>query len=246
MLKIKKTKGFTLAEVLIVLGIIGILAEMTIPTLINETNKAEYVAALKKAYSSLNQAHKAIAADSGGDFAAALSDAGAADSVGVANLFIQKMKVVKNCGLTLGASECFPDGKGLDGITEANINQQRKNQGAANVNAFITTDGISYVIIQAFQNCEGNIGGTWYGLANSPLNRTCGFLFTDVNGPKKGPGRLGRDWFIFWMAKDGFYPFGMYEIQDNIDGTCIQPFKGPGYPGALCTMKVLTEGAMNY
>lgn len=48
--------AFTLAEVLIVLGIIGIIADMTIPTLKRDIDKIVYVTQLKKAYSSLHQA----------------------------------------------------------------------------------------------------------------------------------------------------------------------------------------------
>ena len=47
-------RGFTLAEVLITLVIIGVIASMTIPTLMNKTNKQEYVSRLKKAYSTLS------------------------------------------------------------------------------------------------------------------------------------------------------------------------------------------------
>ena len=50
----KKT-GFTLAEVLITLGIIGVVAAMTMPTLINQTNGAQYKAAYKKALSAISQ-----------------------------------------------------------------------------------------------------------------------------------------------------------------------------------------------
>ena len=39
-------KSFTLAEVLITLGIIGVVAAMTIPTLISNYQKKEYVARL--------------------------------------------------------------------------------------------------------------------------------------------------------------------------------------------------------
>ncbi len=51
-----KRFGFTLAEVLITLGIIGVVAAMTMPTLINQTNGAQYKAAYKKALSALSQA----------------------------------------------------------------------------------------------------------------------------------------------------------------------------------------------
>ena len=47
---------FTLAEVLITLGIIGVVAAMTIPTLISNTNGAQFKTAYKKALSTLNQA----------------------------------------------------------------------------------------------------------------------------------------------------------------------------------------------
>lgn len=52
----KNKKGFTLAEVLITLGIIGIVAAMTMPPLIANHQKQAAVAAVKKAYSILNQA----------------------------------------------------------------------------------------------------------------------------------------------------------------------------------------------
>ncbi|MDY6311234.1 MAG: type II secretion system protein [Cyanobacteriota bacterium] len=54
-MKIKK-KGFTLAEVLITLGIIGVVVAMTIPTLIQNANSAKFSAQFKKSISTLSQA----------------------------------------------------------------------------------------------------------------------------------------------------------------------------------------------
>ena len=51
-----KKLGFTLAEVLITLVIIGVIAAMTVPTLMNNTQGQENKTAFKKAISSLNQA----------------------------------------------------------------------------------------------------------------------------------------------------------------------------------------------
>ena len=51
-----KRFGFTLAEVLITLGIIGVVAAMTMPTLMNSTQGAQYKAAYKKALSAISQA----------------------------------------------------------------------------------------------------------------------------------------------------------------------------------------------
>lgn len=52
----KKRSGFTLAEVLITLGIIGVVAAMTIPTLIQNTNSVKFATQFKKDISTLSQA----------------------------------------------------------------------------------------------------------------------------------------------------------------------------------------------
>lgn len=59
-------KAFTLAEVLITLGIIGIVAALTIPTLINSIDESKYNTGLKKAFSTLSGALIRIQADQGG------------------------------------------------------------------------------------------------------------------------------------------------------------------------------------
>ncbi len=51
-----KKLGFTLAEVLITLVIIGVIAAMTVPTLMNNTNAQEFRSGFKKAIAALNQA----------------------------------------------------------------------------------------------------------------------------------------------------------------------------------------------
>ena len=63
-----KKAAFTLAEVLITLGIIGVVAAMTIPTLISNTNGARNRAQFKKVISTLNQAGKMSQAQYGFDF----------------------------------------------------------------------------------------------------------------------------------------------------------------------------------
>ncbi len=52
----KKKNAFTLAEVLITLGIIGIVAAMTLPVLVGHYKKKEYTARLKKFNSMMSQA----------------------------------------------------------------------------------------------------------------------------------------------------------------------------------------------
>lgn len=52
----RRCMGFTLAEVLITLGIIGVVAAMTIPTLISNFQDTQYKVAYKKAYADANNA----------------------------------------------------------------------------------------------------------------------------------------------------------------------------------------------
>lgn len=53
-----KKLAFTLAEVLITLGIIGVVAAMTIPTLVTNADKKATATKLKVFYSKINQAVK--------------------------------------------------------------------------------------------------------------------------------------------------------------------------------------------
>lgn len=61
----KNREGFTLAEVLITLGIIGVVAAMTLPTVINKYKKQVAVNKLKKFYSVMTQAIKLEEAQNG-------------------------------------------------------------------------------------------------------------------------------------------------------------------------------------
>lgn len=91
--------GFTLAEVLITLGIIGVVAAMTMPTLINKTNGAQYKAAFKKSLSAISQAVTLNVALDDISFAdTVVGTAGSvtapADGVSTASLLNTRMKVV--------------------------------------------------------------------------------------------------------------------------------------------------------
>lgn len=65
-MKISKKKAFTLAEILITLGIIGVVAAMTLPTLFGNIQKRQTVSRLQKVYAELKQAAK-ISSDENGD-----------------------------------------------------------------------------------------------------------------------------------------------------------------------------------
>ena len=88
-----KKLGFTLAEVLIVLGIIGVVAAMTIPTLMNNTGQAEFRTGFKKMLSTLSQAVEMNVALDNSDFSV-LSDTTTTGN-SIYNLFNTRMNVIK-------------------------------------------------------------------------------------------------------------------------------------------------------
>ena len=98
----KKRFAFTLAEVLITLGIIGVVAAMTIPTLINTYQKEVTVQRLKQMYSIINQAAKMYTNDTETEF-------GSFDTQLTPKEFFEKyfssyLKIVQSCE---PASECY-------------------------------------------------------------------------------------------------------------------------------------------
>ncbi|MFA6990032.1 MAG: type II secretion system protein [Candidatus Gastranaerophilaceae bacterium] len=230
----KPKAAFTLAEVLLTLTIIGIIAAMTIPALMNNTNKTENVAALKKAYSTIMQATLMITADNGGDITSALS--GAVTNDDFANVFIPKLNVAKICGTTHAkATGCFPDVyyKYLDGTDPAWSNFHTSN----NKSTILLNDGMSYSFSLAKADCTSDYSSP-LGTTSSPIHDTCGFLWVDINGPHKGPIVDGKDLFCFYITKKGIYPRGAY-AETAVDGECSTY-------GSGCTSQVLLEGAINY
>jgi len=87
-----KKKGFTLAEVLVTLLVIGVVAALTIPQLIQSTAKNEYKAGLKKSLSALNQALALNIAQN----AQEANDPVINSSTDLANYFGRRMVVIKN------------------------------------------------------------------------------------------------------------------------------------------------------
>lgn len=97
-------KSFTLAEVLITLGIIGVVAAITLPTIVSNYQKTQYVTGLKKAYTEFNQVLKQMAADKGcvDDLkCTGLFDTGTTHQT-LGDEFVKYVKVVKNCGTARG------------------------------------------------------------------------------------------------------------------------------------------------
>ena len=206
---------------MITLVIIGVIAAITVPSLINKTNNQEYVSKLKKAYSTLSQATNQIIAEEGTPRA---DKGGWASSVdNIYNLYKKHLNISKDCGALSG---CFKqlDNKGYKQLNGDYCNSNWNTN--SNYRKFILNDGQQVIIAFWSNNCSSSGYGS---------NNICGTVEVDVNGQKK-PNTFGRDLFAFIIKENGLYPAGC-----DSDTRCIANSDGHG-----CACKVLREGAMNY
>jgi len=149
-----KKAAFTLAEVLITLGIIGVVAALTIPSLIANYKDKETIVKLKKVYSVLSQAYQRAVFDNGAPDSWNLVAAG--DSQGaqnLANTLNQYLNVGKNCGPNDG---CY--------VTQG-----------PDYAKTLLTDGIPLLIYVRNPNCAANYG------SNEELASVCGSAAVQIN-----------------------------------------------------------------
>lgn len=83
------SKAFTMSEVLITLVVVGVVAAMTLPSLISKINLSQYIAQLKVSYSILSQAHSALITEYG-TFQASIIDCTGAQRHIVFVILLQK------------------------------------------------------------------------------------------------------------------------------------------------------------
>lgn len=103
---IKPQRGFTLAEVLITLGIIGVVAAMTIPTLMQKTQQKEFTTAFKKNYSVLLNAYNLSMNDNGVPSSWGLTDDQALNEQKLFDNLKPYLKILKVCGNSVDG--CWP------------------------------------------------------------------------------------------------------------------------------------------
>ena len=174
--------AFTLAEVLVTLGIIGVVSAMTVPTLMQNYQRQSYVTQLHKVYNELTQAFLQFKNDRNAIW---LSEAGHVRHQDMMPFMKQYFKVVQDCGKT--STPCFASSyKNLSGST---FELTTKDENATYYG--VLASGASFGI-----KSDGIDTGT---------NYTDDFLYRiaiDVNG-QKGPNIYGRDLFILYIFSDG-------------------------------------------
>lgn len=215
-MKFFKQNAFTLSEVLITLGVIGVVAAMILPTVIKNYQKQVTVNKLKKAYTSVSNAVQMSKTVNGEvkDWDIKFDNKLQSASDFADKYLIPYMKVVKACK-TNKTGDCNFSPKQLDGRASKNYNQ---------LTSFYTNDGILYVV--------GNANGI-AGIINNQ------YLITiDING-NNPPNLYGKDIFMFLLnINEGVIKanFGEESI-DTINAHCKS--RASGYS---CSAKIIRDG----
>jgi len=237
-----KYKAFTLAEVLITLGIIGTVAALTLPGLVKNYQKHVWLTSLKKFYSTFSQGMKIYATNEGdGEFSntplfsnvCALSDD---FSKPLLDEELKKIfKTIKSCDTHTGYSGSCANitYKALDGDKYASF-----GSGSTHSYTYVTGDSM-VVSVYKFSDLWGSCGRCTH---EARCIRAFD-IYVDING-KKGPNVMGRDLFVFGVDVNGRLIGGSYA---NIGNDCLPPYGVNYCQGDGCSHKIINEGwEMNY
>ena len=209
--------AFTLAEVLITLGIIGVVAAMTLPSLIQNYQKKALATQTQKFYSTMSQAVKQYMTDYGVDDLRNTPLASdnyevydTPEAIASIRDFVTKyLKVVKECesiededdaGRTLYNGCLAPAYRWPD-----NSGELKNYNYWAGYRNYVLADG-SVITIGYFNMSERN--------HPAPI-----LLGVDVNG-KKGPNKFGYDYFEMSIFYDGVIDESMLTPECRKEGKC--------------------------
>ena len=171
-----KRCAFTLAEVLITLGIIGVVAALTMPSLIAKHRQKVLETAFKKSYANLYNAVNLAIAENGVPSMA--SNFIAFDNNEFYVSIFNKLNTIQ-----IVERDYYPTSIEIKGYTRKPIKGATPTQSQSYI-THILADGSA-------------VGG---------MKNSGGWFFTiDTNGPKKGPNAYGQDIFIF-VIKSTYSP----------------------------------------
>ncbi|MBR6098887.1 type II secretion system protein, partial [bacterium] len=242
----RKKAAFTLAEVLITLGITGVVAALTLPTLISNYQKQVWVNQLKKSVSVLSQGFTTMM---GHDGVTELKDTEAFGNMGEEFCDTYSIQRESYC-------ESFREAlqNTFSGITFSKENIKYKDLDGTEHNqnnklVIHFPDG-SYLFNLDFH------GGGW-DYTKGTMKGSLGQFSIDVNG-SKNPNIRGRDIFILQVGNvGGVYPNGSMAVSESRQGnpnqyywrtTTYDPYKCQSNTGSGggCAARVLEEGKMDY
>lgn len=178
-----KIKAFTLAEVLITLGIIGIVAAMTIPAIVHKKQSVELETGFKKGYSVLQQVLERMRYDEG-------------QAINYDNYPNRKFFDIFKKYLSLYV-DC-----GFNGCVSADITPE--SGGLKLVSKYKTYNKSRYTTLEMFDEGQAiTTDGMLFLIQNSTARESKIMISIDVNGMNKGPNIMGHDLFTFQIQHNG-------------------------------------------
>ena len=209
----KKLFSFTLAEILLVIGIIGFVAAMTIPALINSYQKNAAIETIKKEYTSLAQAVKQSESDNGNnadwDWGTGMTARQSFDTYWGPYLRVDiYCTTYTDCGYSSSAP------------------WKVLNNTSAGTTAVSTTSRTSVILSDGSFLLVGIVGGT----TNT--------IMIDINAGKP-PNMFGKD--VFYLVLDtnkGLMPYGYNLAMTTINSNCATGVAG----GNFCLAKIMMDG----
>ena len=214
-----RKRGFTLAEVLITLGIIGVVAAMTIPTLMLNIKAAKLKSQFRKAHSTLLQAYRLMLADE-----VSTDPRDYTDSITFYRTYIRYFKGATDCGAAVNSSTvksvlpCYntSDRKGYKTLnTKVKAYEGRFDDGQ-----IALPDG-SLILIE-------NYGQRLW-------------VSVDINGYNNKPNIWGVDLFTFEVLDSGLTAMGSRESTYNDTDKYCNKNKTDESNGIACAKKAIDD-----
>ncbi len=219
-------KGFTLAEVLITLGIIGIVSAMTIPTLSAKIQKRKLESQIKVAYAEIQQAMK-MAENDGMALNSKFKDNSDTEMQEWVNSYI--VPNIKTENICLNKVGCWHK-KGTVKDLQGNPSPWDNDNGLGfNIITFKTAKGVYY-------NLDGMSQmrmQTLFGVSSADSEGLV--IYFDANGDRK-PNKIGIDIYAMCMSEKGWLPAGYNKTPQEIKQNCE---RGNGY---WCLKHVINSG----
>ena len=213
--------AFTLAEVLITLGVIGVVAALTIPTLISKHQKKVYVTQFKKAYNTVTNAFKLMQAETGtdnledNDFITALTVGSSSNEAEVTRLAKKYFNIAQDV-------KYYSWGE----------TPEYKILFCSYCDANVTKSPVGYLL----KTVDG-ADIYFYDVSKYYVD-----IFLDVNGSERGPNTTGRDLFeLYFYYEDG----KMFEYWSA--DACGGGTEHQSAASGACALRIIGEGwEMNY